>query len=903
MIVTALSQPCLLESRIHDFLRSNKGLEVHELEHLQACNLCQEFMDKLSDSVFLSEYRIKKTDSWNTMSFLAAPLRAGDLGSIDEFAIEDVIDQGGMGIVLRGRDQSLGRSVAVKVLLNQHGSNSYSRFEAEARAIAKLNHANIVAIYAVGKTIDNRPYMVMPFVDGTTLRQLLLDAPCNPKTAATYIMQIASGLETAHTAGLIHRDIKPANILIDKLDKRAKIIDFGLVRDQAVPGLTQADVICGTPEYMSIEQASHEEPLDPRSDVYSLGITLYECLTGTPPFRGQPLEILEQHRSVEPIPPTQLNQAIPKDLETICLKAIAKERARRYSTAGELSKDLSYFLSGRPIQARPFSSFEKAWRWCKRNRSLSISLCLFVLSLMAGMAGSTTMWLRSQKNAASARQIATALQQSRERMRDSVQRFQSRIFSGESLHWQMSSEFREEMFRDVINYLDEFATFPIASSATSEANEDGLANSYLEVANAAFEVGQYEQASLAAQRANNRAKEISESRTSAGLLIQQSNACKIVLLSWNRLESTSDQGVEQVIQSCLNSAIEACALKPDDRLVEVSRWSAQLAIWEAGYARDRETEVYKKRIESIRERLNALLEPRKSGALHAMIRRSLVNVEWLLVPLVADNERESAFANADSNIKNLREALRATKKPLLESDRLKGQNEFLKGKWYWAKQDTTAATNALTLAVTCYTEAVTRQPQNRIWRMEQAAVQTQLADYYASLDNLKLARDVTNAAILNYVHILETDPKDLALRVSVIESLIRFGELSLEKQEYQEAYRGFHTAAQDCRLLTGEGELEDWGFKTRVWALVQALRALDRPSTATELIQFEKQTQVWLEQIGSGGSRNDVDWARQMLDSRSLPDRVAVPISFSKLQKRNTMPTDNPRVVPRVITD
>ncbi len=323
-----------------------------------------------------------------------------------------------------------------------------------------------------------------------------------------------------------------------------------------------------------------------------------------------------------------------------------------------------------------------------------------------------------------------------------------------------------------------------------------------------------------------RAKEISESRTSAGLRLQQCNACKIILLSWHRLEDTSDQGVEQVIQSCLNSAIK---------------------------------------------------------------------VEWLLVPLIADHERDAAFANADGIIGHLREFLRGVQMPLLESDRLRGQNEFLKGKWYWAKQDTTAAINALTLAVTCYTEAVTRQPQNRIWRMEQAAVQTQLADYYASLDNLKLARDATNASILNYVHILETDPKDLALRVSVIESLIRFGELSLEKEEYQEAYRGFHTAAQDCRLLTGEGELEDWGFKTRVWALVQALRALDRPSTATELIQFEKQTQVWLEQIGSGGSRNDVDWARQMLDSRSLPDRVAVPVSISNLQKRHRMPTDSSR--------
>lgn len=189
---------------------------------------------------------------------------------------------------------------------------------------------------------------------------------------------------------------------------------------------------------MSIEQSGPNETIDARSDVYSLGITLYECLTGTTPFRGLPLEILEQHRRSEAVPPSNLNRAIPKDLETICLKAMAKDRDRRYQSARDLEGDLNRFLTGNPILARPVSSSEKFWAWCKRNRPLAVSLGMLFLSLLAGTIGSTTMWFRSQQNAESARKFASDLQLSRDRLQDSVQKFQSRVFSDESLHWQMS---------------------------------------------------------------------------------------------------------------------------------------------------------------------------------------------------------------------------------------------------------------------------------------------------------------------------------------------------------------------------------------------------------------------------------------------------------------------------------
>ena len=437
-MIDSLSHACLSELRLRNLLYLQEELAEQDLEHLQTCPACQRVLDRLTESEFLASYRAARAKDAQELAFLSAPSRSGDLGSIDQYAIERILDSGGMGVVLRGRDDQLSRLIAVKVLLNQYSSNSYARFEAESRAVARLVDQHIVPVYSVGRTIDNRPYMVMPLVDGLELSELIKNGPLEPTLAAEYVRQVAVGLTVAHNAGLIHRDIKPSNILIDRTDGLAKIIDFGLVRDQSGQGLTQANVLCGTPAYMSIEQSGPNETIDARSDVYSLGITLYECLTGTTPFRGLPLEILEQHRRSEAVPPSNLNRAIPKDLETICLKAMAKDRDRRYQSARDLEGDLNRFLTGNPILARPVSSSEKFWAWCKRNRPLAVSLGMLFLSLLAGTIGSTTMWFRSQRNAESARKFASDLQLSRDRLQDSVQKFQSRVFSDESLHWQMS---------------------------------------------------------------------------------------------------------------------------------------------------------------------------------------------------------------------------------------------------------------------------------------------------------------------------------------------------------------------------------------------------------------------------------------------------------------------------------
>jgi len=301
--------------------------------------------------------------------FLAAPEREGDLGQLGSYHVQAELGRGGMGVVFKAYDPALQRTVAIKVLWPQSADPAArARFVREARAAAAIDHENVVATYAVVNPSEGPPYLVMPYVAGTTLRERIhSDGPLEPKEAARLCEQVADGLAAAHAAGLVHRDVKPGNVMLD-VHGRAKIMDFGLVHvmgQQA--GMTQEGLIRGTPEYLSPEQVTAPNRIDPRTDVYGLGATLYESLTGEVPFRGVINRVLQQVVEEEPIPPRRLNDRVPRDLETICLKAMAKEQRKRYASAAALAEDLRRFGEGRPILARPVSTVERLWRWGRRN--------------------------------------------------------------------------------------------------------------------------------------------------------------------------------------------------------------------------------------------------------------------------------------------------------------------------------------------------------------------------------------------------------------------------------------------------------------------------------------------------------------------------------------------------------
>ena len=264
-----------------------------------------------------------------------------------------------MGVVYKARQVRLNRPVALKMILaGAHaGAEAAARFLAEAEAVAKLQHPNIVQIFHIGEH-DGLPYFEMEYVGGGSLADRLDGTPRPPREAARLVETLAGAMAEAHRLGIVHRDLKPANILLTP-EGAPKVADFGLAKLLNVEsGLTRTDSILGSPSYMAPEQAEGKtKEVGPAADVYALGAILYELLTGRPPFRGATvLETLEQVKTAEPVPPSRLVPGLPRDVETIALKCLQKDPGRRYESAAALAEDLRRFLAGEPIVARPVGS-------------------------------------------------------------------------------------------------------------------------------------------------------------------------------------------------------------------------------------------------------------------------------------------------------------------------------------------------------------------------------------------------------------------------------------------------------------------------------------------------------------------------------------------------------------------
>jgi WD40 repeat protein/serine/threonine protein kinase len=327
------------------------------------------------------------------------------------------VGTGAFGAVWKARDPELDRLVALKLLHPGLVGSSLDRerFCREARAAAQLRHPGIVTVHEV-TTLDGVPAIVSQFIDGVTLRDYLQVRRLTFRESAALVADLAEALDYAHGMGLVHRDIKPANIMIETRDShgvgtdsavveegnsisrvdgaprlRPLLLDFGLaLRSESEATLTVDGQIIGTPAYMSPEQAAgYGHRVDRRSDVYALGVVLYELLCGELPFRGGKgilrLRVLQE----EPRPLRRVNRKIPHDVETICLKAMAKEPARRYATARALADDLRRFLRGEPIQARPISSAERLIRWARQHKGLAASLALLGLMVLTVAVGSS----------------------------------------------------------------------------------------------------------------------------------------------------------------------------------------------------------------------------------------------------------------------------------------------------------------------------------------------------------------------------------------------------------------------------------------------------------------------------------------------------------------------------------
>lgn len=311
--------------------------------------------------------------------------------TVGRYQILKELGRGGMGRVYQAYDHENQRVVALKMLLDETSASDkeIKRFLREAKAMARFSHPNIVQLYETDKA-NGRNYFAMEFVEGTSLRERMQKSALSIDEIVKIMVQVCAAVQCAHEHGVIHRDLKPGNVMIDK-GGQAKVLDFGLVKvTQASTKLSKTGVLMGTLQYMPPEQADGDhEAIDARSDVYALGATLYELLTGRPPFIGTATEILYKLaiNPVDPVPPSQLNPHVPEKLEDICLKALQKNKELRYQSVGSLKQDLKRFSQGKAPTAGSSKRALALHKGVQRHKlaiTLVIFLSVFVVLLVGG---------------------------------------------------------------------------------------------------------------------------------------------------------------------------------------------------------------------------------------------------------------------------------------------------------------------------------------------------------------------------------------------------------------------------------------------------------------------------------------------------------------------------------------
>jgi tetratricopeptide (TPR) repeat protein/tRNA A-37 threonylcarbamoyl transferase component Bud32 len=395
--------------RLEDFLRdAPESVQTVALPELIQIEI--HYRRKAGAALDPAEFhrRFPELDSTWLSGLVSATAVAPAYPEVPGYEIRGLLGRGGMGVVYHARDLALDRPVALKMIhpVGVITPEERLRFRFEAELAARVRHPNVVQVYEVGEHAGQH-YVALEYVEGGTLAERVRQGRPVPRAAARLLATLAEAVGAAHAQGIIHRDLKPANVLLQRgegptppsPDPVPKIADFGLARQlDRSDRLTATGVIVGTPAYMAPEQARAEKYLGPAVDIYALGAILYELLTGRPPFTGATgLELLARLVSEDPPPPSRLVASIPRDLEVICLKCLAREPGRRYPSAADLATDLHAFLEDRPITARPARWTERLGRWCRRHPAVAALTTALAVVVPAALVGLTLLYLDADR--------------------------------------------------------------------------------------------------------------------------------------------------------------------------------------------------------------------------------------------------------------------------------------------------------------------------------------------------------------------------------------------------------------------------------------------------------------------------------------------------------------------------
>ena len=417
------TRPCPTPEDLQRMLDDALGADAEGVEsHVAGCQGCQDVLERLTrpaTEAGETVWQPPQAEDGPTLGPVAdaPPSRPESLPDVPGYVIERVLGRGGMGAVSLARQSNANRQVAVKMLPSGGAkAEDLVRFRLEGENLARLRHPNIVRVYEVG-AVGDRPFFSMEYVSGGNLADSLAGTARPPAEAAALAETLARAVHAAHQYGVVHRDLKPANILLDDHDSGSshapfKITDFGLAKRVGHDsGLTQTGQILGTPSYMAPEQASGGSAVGIPADVYALGAILFEALTGRPPFRGgSPWETMMKVVHEPPPAPSRFRAGLPRDLEVVCLKCLAKKPEDRYASADALAEDLRRWLDGLPIAARPAGAARRAWLWARRHPAYAALGSLLAASVVAGATGVALQWMRAERHLAqSRRRVGLAL--------------------------------------------------------------------------------------------------------------------------------------------------------------------------------------------------------------------------------------------------------------------------------------------------------------------------------------------------------------------------------------------------------------------------------------------------------------------------------------------------------------